>query len=159
MKPRRVWLLVALPLLASSTEASASPAFPGVVRETLALGSAPQCTLCHSTPSGGLGTATTGFATYLRSRGLKAGDTGALRTALQAMIAEKHDTDGDGVPDADELKNGTDPGGTVDASVPPVEYGCGGAHVAPRGAPSSRGAIGALALALALGAALVRRRA
>lgn len=157
MKPRWSALLVVAAFVALSTNASASPTFPSVVKETLSLGSPPDCTLCHASPSGGMGTANTGFATYLKSRGLRGGDQASLRSALQAMIGEKHDTDGDGVPDADELKNGTDPNGAVDAAVPPVAYGCGGAQVSPRRALPWPLAM--VLFACALAAVLLRRRA
>lgn len=75
-------------------------------------------------PERGGGTATTAFATYLRSRGLQAGDAVSLRTALAAARGERHDSDGDGISDVEQLKAGRDPSaGAVDAAPPP-EFGC-----------------------------------
>lgn len=148
-RPLVLSFVLSIGAVASVTRAYASPAYPGVIQSQLATARAPECTICHATPSGGLGTATTGFATYLRSRGLGANDQGSLRTALEAMIGERHDTDGDGVTDLDALKAGQDPNGMTDTSVAPPKYGCG-AHVASRtergGAAS--GALVAVALAL-----------
>ena len=45
----------------------------------------------------------------MRARGLVAQNLGSLDTALDALAAENTDSDGDGVPDIDELKAGTDP--------------------------------------------------
>jgi hypothetical protein len=128
--------------------------FPGIVQQVARTPSVPGCLLCHTNPSGGLGTANTAFATYLRSRGLRAGDEASLRGALGAMVGEKHDTDGDGTPDADELAAGEDPNGEADTSIEPVAYGCG-AHVAPASAPfAAPWAVVAAALSI-----LLRRRA
>ncbi len=106
--------------------AQASPTFPDVVKSKLQLGDAPSCILCHTSPSGGLGTANTPVGEYLRSRGLVAKDTDALGVALSAMVGENHDADADGVADASELTMGTDPNGGADAdpNLPPVSYGC-----------------------------------
>jgi hypothetical protein len=132
-------------LVAGTLHASAT--FPDVVAQTLQLGSPPPCVVCHNTPLGGLGTADTPVGTYLRSRGVKGGDTGSLQGGLQAMIGERHDADGDGVTDVDELKAGTDPN-SAGHSVPPITHGCG-AHIA-RGDRVSRAAwlagVGALAM-------------
>lgn len=143
-----------VPLVLFVRPAAASPPFPDVVREELALSSAPVCTLCHDNPNGGLGTATTPFAAYLRSRGLRAGDTASLRSALAAATAERHDSDGDGVPDVEQLKAGRDPNPSV-SNVAPPEFGCG-ARVAPSTIPSSGNAV--LLAAVGIGVVGLRRR-
>lgn len=142
-------------LLHAERNALASPSFPAVVQEVTNAPAVPACTLCHTSPSGGSGTANTPFAKYLKTRGLRPGDTDSLRGALQAMIGERHDTDGDGTTDADELKAGGDPNGDVDTSVDPIGYGCGGARIASR--PVSADATWIALLLVALGLrALVR---
>ena len=134
--------------------ANASPFYPGLLQQLSGAAEPPPCLVCHESPAGGFGTATKPFAMYLRSRGLKAADEAALRNAFAAAAAERHDSDGDGVLDVDELKAGTDPnaGG---AGPPPPEYGCG--NVVARRA--ERGAFdGAVALAAVAFATLIRRR-
>lgn len=145
-----------LVVFAFPSAARASPAFPGVIEEQFALGSAPACTLCHTSPSGGSGTANTAFVSYLKSRGLRTGDEGSLRNALRALVGEKHDTDNDGIPDDAELKAGEDPNGDVDTSVPPVSYGCG-AEIATQ-PKRSMTPFGLILTALALVGMVIRRR-
>lgn len=146
---------LALPLLLGARPVSASPAFPDVVKGELGLANAPSCTVCHDTPAGGFGTATTAFSTYLRSRGLRAGDAASLRTALAAASGERHDSNGDGVADVDELKAGRDPSGVAADAQRPPEFGCG-ARVAPS-SPRSSGVEIVLAV-LTLGLVALRRR-
>ena len=45
----------------------------------------------------------------MMSRGLVAQNLASLDTALDALAAEHTDSDGDGVPDIDELRTGSDP--------------------------------------------------
>jgi hypothetical protein len=139
-------------LVLSSGDALASPIFPDAIAETVGAGSnVPVCTICHASLSGGIGTVVKPFGQYMQSRGLTFGNTDSLKAALQAMIGEKHDTDGDGIPDVDELKAGTDPNGASNSDVEPIAYGCG--RVAPR--PPLDGA--AFFAALVVMVALVRR--
>jgi hypothetical protein len=143
-------------VLGMSRTAYASPTFPDFIRDDLGLAESPPCTDCHIDPNGGYGTATTPFATYLRSRGLRATDTASLRTALAAAAAERHDSNGDGVPDIDELKANRDPNGGSSGNRPPPKYGCG-AHIAPLSSSDVRPGFFLVAL-LALGM-FVRRLA
>jgi hypothetical protein len=134
--------LVALP-----RQALATPTFPEVIAQHLGLATAPDCTLCHNgTP--GTGTVTTPFGKAMRSRGVHAYDEDSVVTALDALAAEKTDSDGDGVPDIDELKAGTSPNG---GSITP-EYGCA---LAP-GAGGPSASLAAIVVAASLLAA--RRR-
>jgi len=114
-------LLVASPALAT-------PTFPDVAAQHLGLVTAPSCTLCHVGQTA-RGTVNTPFGTTMRSRGLVAYDEASLRRALDALAAEKKDSDGDGTSDIDELRTGGDPNagasgpGGEDVIAP--EYGCG----------------------------------
>jgi hypothetical protein len=114
--------------------ANATPNFPAAIADHLNLQREPDCTLCHvGTP--GRGTVTTPFGVSMRDRGLMAFDESTLDTALDALDAEKKDSDGDGIPDITELKAGTDPnvGMTADGGIivnptvvqfSPAKYGC-----------------------------------
>ena len=145
--------LVGAPILVAN-DARASETFPPVVRQFTGAAREPDCTICHQTNSGGVGTATKPFADYLRKRRLVRENEDSLRNALRAMQGEGHDTDNDGVTDFDELKAGTDPNGEFASDVPPVEYGCG--RVAPAGPRPDWMAAGAGALVIA--ALTIRRR-
>ncbi len=136
-------------ILAAAALLFASPIFPAEVQTHLSLGSAPQCTLCHQTLAGGLGTVTRPFGMTLMARGCQAGDLVSLDNALDAMAGEPTDSDGDGVGDIAELQAGTNPNG---GEGPEPEYGCFG-----RIGPARPPALGASVVALAI-ASLVRRR-
>ncbi|MBX3197397.1 MAG: hypothetical protein KF894_04500 [Labilithrix sp.] len=148
MLRRRLLALLSTSLLvASARTARATPNFPDVVASHLALDAAPPCTLCHvGTPA--RGNVTTPFGATLRSRGAVAYDEAALRLALDALAAERKDSDGDGVPDIDELRAGDDPNGAPGAVTTP-EYGCAiGRATGAAGTATAAGA--ALGFALAL---------
>ncbi len=117
---RRV--LLAITLLAGGL-AHGSSIYPPEVKAHLSLSYTPACTVCHTVPTGGYGTATTPFATSMRNRGLVAQNIASLDTALDALAAEKTDSDHDGVPDIDELKAGTDPN-VAGGNAAPLSYGC-----------------------------------
>jgi len=104
--------------------AHASSNYPAEVRAYLGLSDTPDCTLCHNVPTGGYGTVTTPFGVSMLGRGLKAQNVPSLHTALDALAAEKTDSDKDGVPDIEELKAGTNPNVPGGGSVPPPTYGC-----------------------------------
>ena len=113
--------------------ASATPNFPDELQSTWGLSAlpdspSPTCLLCHNNPAGGLGTATTAFGTYLRSRGAKAYDTSSLDNALAADRGEMHDSDGNGVTDYDDMVLGHDPNGSAEEDVEHPRYGCSAAR-------------------------------
>ena len=146
-------LVIALALGAPAAHASLP--FPSEISDHLDNAPVPECTICHETNTGGLGTVVQPFGEKMMSRGLTAQNVSSLRTALDALEAEGSDVDGDGTPDITELRNGTNPnpeGGDVDD---PPEYGCIG-NVAPTRSVFP-GAL--LALAGALLAWRVSRRA
>jgi hypothetical protein len=104
--------------------AIASPPFPPEIRAHLSLSQTPDCSLCHVNGQTGFGTVNTPFGKSMRARGLLAGSIASLDTALDALAAERTDSDGDGTPDIDELKAGTDPNVAGGGSFPPPTYGC-----------------------------------
>jgi hypothetical protein len=150
----------ALSLLTLAPTARATPAFPAAIQERLALQAPPACTLCHE---GGerRGTVTTPVGTVLRARGLQAYDVGSLERAIGALEGERHDADGDGVSDLDELRAGTDPnvGATAAEELPTPDYGCRVSAVGarPRSESNGRESWGAVTL-LAVAWAITRRR-
>ena len=135
--------------------AHATPTFPSAVQRDLSAMSRPACIVCHNNPSGGLGTVTTRFGTYMLSRGLVAYDEASLQTALNAARAEKHDSNGDGTDDVAALTEGLDPNapsGGNGVSREPPGYGCGG-RIAP-----GAGLDGSFAAAVAIAFAAAARR-
>lgn len=92
-----------------------------------------RCLVCHTTASGGEGTAIQPFAETLRLYGAREGRAGReLALALAALPAEV-DTDADGSPDQEELARCGNPSG-AELGVGPG-FGCGGASIA--GLPKS----------------------
>lgn len=150
-------LALALALSAFASRAGATPQYPGVIDEALQV-SCPdplaRCLICHTTAAGGK-TAFQPFAlTLQRDAGFyRANDPGGLRNALTLLSFANPDSDGDAVPDLEELAECRNPSGEELESGP--EYGCDGAHIAP--AASRPGWLAPLA-ALALGALFARRR-
>lgn len=113
---------------------------------------APPCSLCHDRGSTGPGTAQTPFALSAKARGLAPGDTQSLDNALTAMDRDEVDSDGDGIADIQELRDGTDPNTPGDVSLVTEsgpDAGCGG-NTKPR---SPR-----VTAASVLGLLLLRRR-
>lgn len=99
----------------------ATPDFPGVIQQQLALSQPPRCTICHASEAGGTGTVIKPFGVYLVSRGLRPGDEDSLRNALFADIGEMHSSDGGKTSDVAALTAGDDPNGDA---RPLPQYGC-----------------------------------
>ena len=147
-------LVIALASTLLAAPAMASPGFPAEIAAHLGAPT-PACTICHQgTP--GVGTATTAFATAMKARGLRLEDLPSLDTALDALAAENHDSNGNGINDIDELKAGNDPNASSGSAVVPT-YGCLGS-VARQHPGGGAGWAALIALALA-GVRLRRRRA
>jgi hypothetical protein len=144
-------------MLSMASTALGSSSYPDAMKSHLGLSSTPACTLCHE-GSPGFGTVTTPFgATAKGTYGLVAQDTTKLATVLNAMAKDKADSDGDGTPDIDELKAGTDPnaeGNITAVEKPELIYGCQ-ARIAGE---QRSGAAAAAFLSFALAAGIARRR-
>jgi uncharacterized protein (TIGR03382 family) len=142
-RSRRLRLRLLLGLLAAALAAAlaplsarATPGLPGQVRSSLQLDYTPACSLCHEEGKTGSGTVFTPFALSARARGLVAGGEGGGRSgssagtslvgALARMTTDQVDSDGDGVDDVAELKDGTDPNvfGPVPIATLDPTYGC-----------------------------------
>ena len=128
--------------------ASAYTLFPGWIYEHLDLAAeelnAPPCTICHLDNNGEKGTVVKPFGIWMYDHGLR-GD--ATKEALGDLLDENEqkgvDSDGDGVGDIDELRDGTDPN-VVGNTLEPPQYGC--LSTAPRTTPAALLALSALAL-------------
>lgn len=135
--------------------AAASPDYPDVLQRELDMPCVPQCTLCHTSNPGRAGTARKDFVAALvvfdRQPEAIPGKLQKLEEADPPV-----DTDGDGMPDIDELRAGRDPNvdGEGDICAVDLRYGCG-ARFEPEGSVSRVGAVAALAL---LGVGLLARR-
>jgi len=161
MRPPTQRWLVSLSVAAAlavfgSAPALASITFPPVIQSELSLAKAPECTLCHKSDVGGVGTVIRPFGrTMMTQFGLSSGNLGALRAGLSGADSAQLDSDGDGISDIDELRMGSDPnvgasGVEAAPEVPLPQTGCAlGAH-----SPASD--VAALSVVL-LGLALMRR--
>jgi hypothetical protein len=144
----RVAALAIALLIFGARRAQAEPDFPAGIQNAAGIPCAPPCTLCHTETPGSALTATRAFARSLLATGkLVGGQPQSLRDAVQVLRDKHVDSDGDGVPDTDELAAGSDPSdaGRSAGICGPV-YGCG-ARLARAPAPAFGGA-GLLAVAL-----------
>lgn len=151
----RLGIALALAILGIVREAGATPNFPDELESHYGLTSlpgSPPCLLCHSGPAGGKGTATTPFGAYLRSRGAQSYDAASLRAALDADRGENHDSDGNGLSDYEDLRDGRNPNGSADVPEQP-RYGC----VQAPASGAANGALGFMALALLALGVIARR--
>lgn len=148
--------------IAITSASSASPVYPGTVQSELSLDAAPLCTACHTSASGGPGTATQPLAESLKTRGLVGGgNTQSLIDALDQLVVDGVDSDGDGTLDVDELLAGTDPnadGGTEPAAGDDTSSDSDDGGCSVSTAPASGGQPWAMAGLLAGALVLSRRR-
>jgi hypothetical protein len=172
---------ISLLILAAPGLAAASPTYPGLIDTDLKLSydlGTTHCTICHTSNSGGVGTATQPFGQAMRAAGLVLENPTALQTALNTLQADGHDSDCNGTPDIEQIQAGQDPntGAYIDGSnrTNPVEAGCPmtsggdlpvygcGAQIAPGSGGSGGGAswqaAGIVVAALAAGLARSRGR-
>jgi MYXO-CTERM domain-containing protein len=168
---------VAAAFILAPVPALADPSFPGAIQDWLVKknGTAPDCPvpclLCHTTAVGTADSviqAETGFLSNLETRdtpldpGAPAGVGFALdrlatkgcRDADPAAPFTPCDSDGDKVPDIEELRLGRDPDGSRNFDTC-VKYGCG-ATVAPQRSAHTK--LAPLWLLAAVGVVAVARR-
>ena len=108
------WLCAAA-VSSMAQRADAYLTYPAIVQSKLQLPHAPDCSICHrDNQTESAASATQAFANELKSLGLP-GDKytpaaeSTLRNLLQQLVNCNIDSDGDGVSDVEELRNGTDP--------------------------------------------------
>ncbi len=116
-------ILLFLTLTLGATASLASSSYPSAVKEHLSATTAPSCTVCHATNSGGFGTVTRPFGVTMMAAGLGSGNVDSLNNVLDAVEAEGSDSDGDGRADIDELRIGADPNDSSDGGEVPVDNG------------------------------------
>jgi hypothetical protein len=163
--------LVLIVVVAYARDASAMPEFPGKIAAYLNMSCAPTCTLCHATEQGG-GEPVTLFGLSMKYGGnLDPTDPDSVGPALESLrVSCKSspsqqlpdprpcDSDGDQVPDVDQLAQNRNPNTGDDLCDVGPRYGCG-ARVARSDADSlSLLAAGAIAALLAHGVRRARRR-
>lgn len=136
-----------LALLAGPAHALSN--FPAEIEADLGMPCAPTCDLCHASTSGG-GTPTQAFGLAMMDRGMSS-STDSIAPALDALVADAVDSDGDGTIDTEDLALGENPNPDGNdfcaAGIEGPSYGC--LNVAP----ASAGLLGLL-----LGTGLVARR-
>jgi MYXO-CTERM domain-containing protein len=153
------WLraLAFLAAVAVPASAAAKPKFPCDL--LFALGATPNrdqcvmmneqvrpCSVCHLGGKTGGATPFTPFAWGMRARGMSGSDS-SVESAILKMQTDGVDSDGDGVPDAQEIIDGTDPnepGTAKDIQDPQLGCAVGGRQTA--GGLGAALAVGALAL-------------
>lgn len=157
-----VGALVGLVGICVATTAAADPRFPHRLFDAVHTPCPPDCTLCHNNDHGGVNNRRPGsiIGTWTEYYQLDPGDPESVVNAFHAAADEKRDTDGDGIPDSDELLSGSDP----DDATPGARYKClqelplyGCARVARRGSVDGFAALAAGTVVL-IGLAAVRRR-
>lgn len=122
---------ISLALLCAVHDARASENYPAVIRATISSNQALPCTLCHALADGGDGAVATEFGRHMLDFGMKGDDPPSLERALRRNAARRWDSDGDGVPDVEELVYGTDPSSLALSSSPPLMHGCSVGSMTP----------------------------
>lgn len=126
-----------LAVLLTAPAAVASRGYPPEIRRVTGACATPVCIVCHTSSTGGTGTAERPFAMTLKSEGLTGnGNLTALGKALAAIEATPRDSDGDGVDDLTELRQGSNPSNSTSTSAAcSATGGDGGTEVVPPGEP------------------------
>ena len=110
--------------LAISGRAFAEPNFPAEIQSHLNLTYTPPCTFCHATAQGA-GPVTTKFGQSMLAAGLTI-NVSSVGPALDKLKADNTDSDGDGMPDIQQIEQGFDPStGLAPPDAPRERYGCG----------------------------------
>src|SRR5450631_1613662 len=101
-------LCAGIALVVLAPAAHARKEFPGVIARELNAPKDPPCSICHLGGKTSGATVFTPFAWTMRAHGLS-GSASSVQSAIDGVKADNVDSDGDGVPDWQEIVNGTDP--------------------------------------------------
>lgn len=127
---RKIAISLAVLFIARGSRASEN--YPAVIREMVPTNQALPCTLCHMRGDGGDGAVATAFGRHMQDFGMKGDDPHSLRLALRRNAARGWDSDGDGVPDIEELVYGSDPSSLALSDSQSVMHGCAVGHIGSR---------------------------
>jgi hypothetical protein len=144
-----------LAALFMASPAGATPDFPQKLADATGAPCVPQCTICHTDSVGGKGTVTKPFGKSMVDAGLISFDNASVAKAVNELLQAGTDSDGDGIGDIAEIRDGDDPNSATAAKACGPTYGCG-ARIEPKGPIDVGSALAALATALGL--VLGRRR-
>ena len=117
--------LLVLTWLGRSESAYALPDYPKYLQAAASTPCLPHCNVCHRDDNAGSGTVDRPFGVSLERIGhLRGGGRSDVARAIDALRAQKTDSDGDGVADTDELSAGEDPNYAGDGDLCGPEVGC-----------------------------------
>lgn len=119
-------VLLGCALLCGARSSSASPNYAPELKKLLALTAEPSCEVCHKDQYGGDRTIDKAFGKALQRSGAAGdNDLASLRAAVARSEREQQDSDGDGVADLDELRDGSNPNRSDREPLPPPVGGSG----------------------------------
>jgi len=147
--PRTIVAFLVLVVMAlAAREGLAKSEFVRIIAEHLMLPYDPPCRVCHIQGTTGPGSVQTPFGMSMLAHGLTSSPD-SVPIALDAMDSDRTDSDGDSVPDVDELRANSDPNTPVPVALGSAEptYGCA---VAPGCSPPASGVFTAVLLAATL---------
>lgn len=121
---RAFCLCAGIALVVLAPAAHAREEFPGVIARTLNAPQDPPCSICHLGGKTSGATVFTPFAWTMRAHGLS-GSTSSVQSAIEGVKTDNVDSDGDGVPDWQEIVNGTNPNAPGTATdIQDPQLGC-----------------------------------
>lgn len=121
---RALSLCAGVALVVLGAAAQAHPEFPGILAGALNAPQDPPCGICHLGGKTSGATVFTPFAWTMSAHGLSGSDS-SVQSAIKGVMADEVDSDGDGVPDWQEIVNGTDPNAPGTATdIQDPQLGC-----------------------------------
>ena len=121
---RAFCLCAGIALVVLAPAAHAREEFPGLIARELNAPKDPPCSICHLGGKISGATVFTPFAWTMRAHGLS-GSASSVQSAIKGVMTDEVDSDGDGVPDWQEIVNGTDPNAPGTATdIQDPQLGC-----------------------------------